>query len=279
MRFTGELDVAIHTQQLTIAYSETLGDPAKTPILYLPGWGCTKEDIAGAEMNEDLADRRIISFDYPGYGDSPPPAEHPFPFNQWSYLGLVKTIHRRLDMGRTAVVGHSAAGADAIYFASFCKEYAAGLVSVMGNLGPADCFITGQLAGMTAQEVLHGGFDGYVLKLAQSKNPGMKRYVEQISNFDRAAILNYRNHGLSVVQHCELGNLLPRFLDYDGPKLFVHGEDEQTVYLDSLRAAPVPIATIEGAGHFPFVDKPAAYFKVLGDFMVQLDDGLRSQHA
>jgi len=273
VRYDGELQIALHSQRLTIAYSETLGDPQKTPILYLPGWGCTKEDIHNAPIDPNLADRRIVAFDYPGYGGSSSPSPYPFKFNHWSYFTLASIMYQRLKLGRTAVVGHSAGGADAIYFASnMPSENTAGLVSVMGNMQPSDCFLTSQIADMSDNQLVSSGFSSYVLRLAASKNPGMQQYASRISRFDKNSMLTYRNHARSIITQCQTSKLLAHFLAFSGPKLFIHGEAEQADCLDQLRANDVPIATIGNADHFPFVDNPAEYYKALGDFMVRLDE-------
>ncbi len=271
MRYTDQLNVTIHGKSLAIAYSKTLGSPDQTPLLYLPGWGCTKADIEGAEMDPNFADRSIVSYDYPGYGDSPPPPGSVYKLNQWSYLNIAVAVSRRLRLNRPAIVGHSAGGADAIYLASHYPEFVSGLVSVMGNMELSDCFLTKKVANMSDGVLLSGGFKEYLQPLSQSDNPGMQRYARQVQRFSADQVLNYRDHAQSVVLQCDTGNLRQRFLDLACPKLFVHGEDERAAYLDDLHARQVPIVAIEGADHFPFVDKPAEYFKVLGDFMLQLD--------
>ncbi len=256
-----------------IAYTE-MGNKNGTPLVYIHGWGCSKQDFASAAKNKRLQQYRLIAFDFPGCGES-------------SYAGkltaddMVAITHRLLvDLKASPVVlvGHSMGGALAIRYAERFPTEALGIVSVAGNMIAEDCKLTRKVAGETKKN-LQKDYGTWVATMKSNKNPGWRAYGQTLEKWTNPKA--YHDYARLAVRLCDRGGLLPLFSRLPMPKLFLYCQNDQSSpqKLQALSNNGVETKAIPRSQHFPGYDNPTYYYRVLADFMTKVTSGQQRHYS
>ncbi|KJK52123.1 alpha/beta hydrolase [Lentzea aerocolonigenes] len=235
------------------------GGPTE-PIVFLHGFGTSKEDYTDITQRHDFAGRAFLAFDLPGCGAT-----------ECADLGaidvpfLVDTAHAMLDragIGRYHVVGHSLGGLTALLLAHREPGRVLSFVNIKGTLAPEDCAPTrllmshqdsGDLYSRFIESVRrgHGYSSGlYAANLPHKIRPGAVPGIMR-----------------SVVELADHGELLHKFLALPIPKMYLYGEECASLsYLPSLDANGVELAEIPHSGHLPMYSNPVATWKRIAAF-------------
>ncbi len=118
-------------------------DGTGTPLVFLHGFGSTKEDYADVVQQEQLANRPILAYDAPGCG-----ATTCSDLTALSIPFLVAVAEQVLcakRIERYHLIGHSMGGLTALVLADRDPATVAGLVNIEGNVAPEDCFLSRQI--------------------------------------------------------------------------------------------------------------------------------------
>ena len=118
-------------------------DGTGEPLLFLHGFGSTKEDYADVIHQHDLADRPILAYDAPGCG-----ASTCSDLSALSIPFLVSVATEVLDAQRIEryhLIGHSMGGLTALMLADQNPTRVASFVNIEGNIAPEDCFLSRQV--------------------------------------------------------------------------------------------------------------------------------------
>jgi len=247
---------------VTINYRYDNPDGLGTPMVYVHGWGCSQRDFEGAAIHPALENRPRLSFDMPGHGES---SSYSGDISIGNITSILHDVASTAGIGHFAIVGHSVGGLVAITYAREHQDRIAGLVNIVGNMEPEDCFLTGDVAdGRTTRKSLIERFRG-------SDNPGFRRYAEGLARVDNHA---YIALAAAAVEACADGAAYDDFIELNLPKLFMYGSEAAGTmsYLDELRdSSDIRVHEVPGADHFPAVDNPASFYGALGSFMERLD--------
>ena len=121
---------------LGLAYDDT-AHPTGPPMLLLHGWGSRRDDMAPL-AGAFGASHRVVNLDLAGHGDSDVPADEDR-LAPDSLAADAAALCDALDLGRSAVIGHSAGAAVAVELAARRPELVAAVVALDGTLGfPAE---------------------------------------------------------------------------------------------------------------------------------------------
>ena len=115
----------------------------RTPLVFLHGFGSTKEDYADVVQQVHLADHAVLAFDAPGCG-----ATACSKLDGLSIPFLVDVADRVLanqDVGRFYLIGHSMGGLVGLLLAERHPARVVGFVNIEGNLAPEDCVFSRQI--------------------------------------------------------------------------------------------------------------------------------------
>ncbi|MGW2115172.1 alpha/beta fold hydrolase [Streptomyces zhihengii] len=242
---------------------------AGTPLVFLHGFGSTKEDYADVVHQARLAGRPVLAYDAPGCGAS-----------ACSELGavsvqfLAEVARRVLDargIGRFHVVGHSMGGLTALLLADDDPHRIAGFTDIEGNLAPEDCFLSRQI-------VTHGHDDpaaflsGFAERVGRSRYYASALYAAGLTHKVRPPAV--RPIFRSMVDLSDHGRLLDRFLALPVPRMFMYGEQNNTLsYLPALAAGGVELAEISRCAHFPMYSNAPEMWDRITDFVIRADSG------
>ena len=106
------------------------------PIVFLHGFGSTKEDYADIALQPAFAGRPFLAYDAPGCGetscDDLPGISIPF------LVKTAQTVLQHAGIGRFHLVGHSMGGLTALLLAHQNPGRILSFVDIEGNLAPED---------------------------------------------------------------------------------------------------------------------------------------------
>ena len=113
------------------------------PLVFLHGFGSTKEDYADVVQQAALDDRPVILYDAPGCGRSTVSNYHAL-----SIPFLVRTAELVLQahgVDRFDLIGHSMGGLTALLLADSDPDRVTHFIDIEGNVAPEDCFLSRQI--------------------------------------------------------------------------------------------------------------------------------------
>lgn len=234
-----------------------------SPVVLLHGWGTSGESLNG--IAKVLGDRfRVYAIDLPGFGWTPP---SPAAWGTRDYASHVEAFMDCTAIPCADILGHSFGGRIALALAAQSPRRVRCLVLVAS-------------AGIRPRRGL-----AYALKVAAGKLgkrifsfPVWGRLGERIISAvsQRAGSRDYRDARrmratLVKVVNEDLRGILSSIRV---PTLIIWGDRDQEVPRSSMEIMAQGIQgsrleVVEGAGHFPFVDRPDFFCKLARGFLCQ----------
>jgi pimeloyl-ACP methyl ester carboxylesterase len=238
-----------------------------TPLVFLHGFGSTKEDYADVVQQERLADRPALAYDAPGCGtsDCADLGAVSIPF----LVSVAKQVLKARQIDRFHVVGHSMGGLTALLLADGAPGRIASFINIEGNVAPEDCFLSRKIVTHS-----HDDPDEFLTQFAErvgeSRFYGGALYASNLPHKVRAGAV--RAIFESMVDLSDHGKLLDRFLGLPTPKMFMYGEQNDTLsYLPDLAEGGVELAEIEHCAHFPMYSNPPQMWARIADLVARAD--------
>lgn len=227
-----------------------------TPLVFLHGFGSTKEDYADVVQQERLADRPVLAYDAPGCG-----ASTCADLRVVSIPFLVSVAEQVLQAWQ--IDGHSMGGLTALLLADGDPGRVASFTNIEGNLAPEDCFLSRQI-------VTHADDDPdtflarFAERVGSSRFSASALYASALPYKVRAGAV--RAIFESMVDLSDHGTLLDRFLGLPEPKMFMYGEQNRSLpYLPTLSESGVDLAEISHCAHFPmYSNAPEMWARITG---------------
>ena len=136
------LQQAITVQGTDIEVAAIYRTGTREPIVFLHGFGSTKEDYADIVRHVAFNDRPFLAYDAPGCGET-----RCSDVKKISIPLLVETALAMVDklgFSRFHLVGHSMGGLTALMLAHAHPERVLSFVDIEGNIAPEDCFLSRQ---------------------------------------------------------------------------------------------------------------------------------------
>jgi pimeloyl-ACP methyl ester carboxylesterase len=231
------------------------------PVVLLHGWGASAESLA--RVAKALEDRfRVYAIDLPGFGWTPRPSAA---WGSREYASHVETFMDSMNIPSASIVGHSFGGRIALALAARCPHRVRSLVLVAS-------------AGIRSRQGA-----GYVLKVLVAKLgkrffslPLWGRLGERVVSavYQRVGSRDYLTAGamrstlVKVVNEDMRGTLSSIRV----PTLIIWGDNDQEVPRSSMEVMAQGIKgsrleILQGAGHFPFLDRPDTFGELVRDFL------------
>jgi pimeloyl-ACP methyl ester carboxylesterase len=248
-------DLNIDGTAISLAITHRTG--ALAPVLFLHGFGSTKEDFSDFLLRKSFSGRAFVAYDAPGCGQSTcaDPTQLSIPF-------LVRTAETALDalgIDKFHLVGHSMGALTALELSHKHPHRVLSFTNIKGNLAPEDCFLSRQIFDYPASDD-EAFFNDFIERTARAPFYGSAMYATSLRLKSRPQ--SVRPIFSSMVELSDEGNLLQKFLALPCPRIFMYGEQYDSLsYLPKLAAAGINMARIPDSGHFPMYSNPPAMWQ------------------
>jgi len=242
------------------------------PIVFLHGFGSTKEDYADIVRYAEFDGRPFLAFDAPGCGETKcsDMSAISIPFLVETALEMITTFGFK----RYHLVGHSMGGLTALILAHRYPERLLSFVDIEGNIAPEDCFLSRQVIHYpTGSDEKF--FDDFIERTRHAPAWASALYSASLRYKVRSGAVRYIFK--SMVEYSDHGDLMSKFLNLPSPKMFMYGEQNASLsYLEYIRQRGVKLAEIPFCGHFPMYSNPAAMWHSINEFQQSSSDELIS---
>ncbi len=266
------VDITSNGVDVSIAMLRRTG--ARPPVVFLHGFGSTKEDYADVARLASFGGRGLLVYDAPGAGQSEcadlRAVSVPF------LVDVAEQVLAEVEVDRFHLIGHSMGGLTGLLLARRHPERVLSFVDIEGNLAPEDCFLSRQILthpveledGAGADEGKHDEafLDAFIERARQSTESTSALYAAGLRHKVRAAAV--RGIFESMVELSDHGDLVETFLSLPFPRMFMYGEQNASLsYLPYLRRHNVELVEIEHSGHWPMYSNPVAMWQAVPQFL------------
>ena len=259
------LDLHLYDTRMCVAGMRRDGND--TPLVYLHGFGSTKEDYADVIQQPELDDHPVLAYDAPGCGATTC-SDH----SVLSIPFLVDVARAVLDahgIERFHLIGHSMGGLTALILADREPGRVASFVDIEGNVAPEDCFLSRQIVRHSDPDPA-AFFEEFRARVWQSRNYSSSLFASGLDHKVRPEAV--RPIFESMVELSDHGNLMRRFLALPFPRMFMYGEQNRSLsYLGELRGNGVELAEIPQSAHFPMYSNPPEMWSRINDFVTRAE--------
>lgn len=235
----------------------------REPIVFLHGFGSTKEDYADIVRYPAFDGRPILAWDAPGCGES-----RCDDLTRLSIPFLVDTAEamlREFGIDRFHLVGHSMGGLTALMLAHANPHRVLSFIDIEGNVAPEDCFLSRQIVDHPHDDA-ERFFDEFIERTRHAPAFASALYAASLRHKVRAgAVAGIFRSMVTLSDH---GALMDKFLGLPMPRMFMYGQQNASLsYLPRLRTHGVRLAEIPDCGHFPMYSNPALMWQAIGGFL------------
>jgi pimeloyl-ACP methyl ester carboxylesterase len=255
-----QLNLSVDGVGLQVATAGRGGELA--PVVFLHGFGSTKEDYADIALQPAFAGCPFVAYDAPGCGETwcEDLSEVSIPF----LVNTAQTVLRQAGIGRFHLVGHSMGGLTALLLAHQDPGRVLSFVDIEGNLAPEDCFLSRQVLTHPAADA-EGFFGDFIERARRSPSYASALFAASLRHKVRPGAV--RRIFESMVDLSDHGDLMAKFLSLPCPRMFMYGEQNSSLsYLAKLDANGVELAEIPHSAHWPMYSNPAAMWERIAEF-------------
>jgi pimeloyl-ACP methyl ester carboxylesterase len=238
---------------------------SKAPVMFLHGFGSTKEDYADIVRHREFAERPFVSYDAPGCGQT-----YCSDLSNVCIPLFVETavaVADHFGFERFHLVGHSMGGLTALMLASLLPHRVISFTDIEGNIAPEDCFLSRQIHQYPADSAVQF-FEDFVERALHAPAYASALYSASLRHKVRAEAVA----GIfkSMVELSDNAGLMEKFLGLPFPRMIMYGEQNAGLsYLKHIENRGVRLAEISDCGHFPMYSNPVAMWKSIADFLQQ----------
>ena len=258
-----KLPLTIEGTRLEIAGLRRAG--TGIPIVFLHGFGSTKEDYADVIQQERLAGHPVLAYDAPGCGVTTCSdlTAISIPF----LVAVAEAVLAERRIGRFHLIGHSMGGLTALLLADRNPAGVAGFVNIEGNVASEDCFLSRQIIRHHHDDP-HEFLADFADRVAASRYAASSLYAASLPHKVRAGAVKPIFE--SMVDLSDHADLLERFVALPLPKMFMYGQQNSSLsYLTRLADEGVELAEIAHSAHFPMYSNQPQMWARITEFILR----------
>lgn len=246
--------VSLTVQQVPLGISALHRPGTAEPVVFLHGFGSTKEDYADIALYPEFDGHPFLAYDAPGCGQTACAdlGAVSIPFLVDTALAMVD----RAGFDRFHLVGHSMGGLTALMLADRCPDRVLSFINIEGNIAPEDCFLSRQVDQYPEADA-ERFFKDFIQRTREAPAHSSALYATSLPLKVRSQAV--RGIFRAMVDLSDHGQLMDRFLGLPCPKVFMYGEQNSHLsYLAFIQSRGVRLAEIPRCGHFPMYSNPVA---------------------
>ncbi|WP_233887972.1 alpha/beta fold hydrolase [Paraburkholderia flagellata] len=237
-------------------------DGDKAPIVFLHGFGSTKEDYADIVRHEHFDGHPFVAYDAPGCGETvcTDLSKVSIPF----LVETALTVLEFVAFDRFHLVGHSMGGLTALMLAHRFPQRVLSFTDIEGNIAPEDCFLSRQIVEHPREDA-NRFFDDFIERTRHAPAYASALYAASLRHKVRAEAVGgiFR----SMVDLSDNADLMGKFLSLPFPRMFMYGEQNASLsYLKHIQEQGVELAEIPDCGHFPMYSNPVLMWNAIAGF-------------
>ena len=258
---------AIRDTELTLDLLFRSGD--KTPIVFLHGFGSTKEDYADILFWPEFDGHAVLAYDAPGFGQShiEDPEKLSIPF----LVETAKAVLNDHGIETFHLIGHSMGGLTSLVLAHELQDRVLSFTDIEGNVAPEDCFLSRQIITH-----FHENADAFMDSFETRT-----RHQQFFSHHLYAASLPHKVQNASIrpvfesmVEISDTAPLIDWITGLPGSAAFMHGDQNASLsYLSELDARGVEVISVPHSGHFPMYANPPAMWAGIAANVAKGEEG------
>lgn len=236
---------------------------SREPIVFLHGFGSTKEDYADIAREPAFDSFPFLAYDAPGCGNTECSDVScvRIPFLVEAALAVLD----RAGIERFHLVGHSMGGLTALMLATQCTQRVLSFTNIEGNIAPEDCFLSRQIVSYPQKDD-EQFFTDFIERTRRAPAYSSALYAASLRHKVRVGAV--RGIFESMVKLSDDGDLMHKFLSLPCPRMFMYGAQNASLsYLASIQAKGVQLAEIPACGHFPMYSNPVAMWAAMARFL------------
>jgi pimeloyl-ACP methyl ester carboxylesterase len=256
-------DVPLQVEGVNLNLSMVHNLNSCPPILFLHGFGSSKEDLADLTIQPSLKHHGYLAYDAPGCGQSSSDnlSATDIPF----LVATAEAVLAHFKITKFHLMGHSMGGLTALMLANRHPEKVLSFVDIKGNLAPEDCFLSRQIFMFPADDD-EAFFNAFIERTRTSGSFSNAMYASTLRARVRPGAI--RSIFESMVQLSDHGALMDKFLALPCPRMFMFGEEMRGLsYLPLLEKEGVELADIVHSGHFPMYSNPVEMYRRISIFL------------
>lgn len=264
-----ELKLPLTVEGVALNVATLRREGERAPILFLHGFGSTKEDYADLVLHPAFDGHPFVAYDAPGCGET-----QCADLSRISIAFLLETalqVLAHFDIERFHLVGHSMGGLTALMLAHHFPGRVLSFVDIEGNVAPEDCFLSRQIVDYPSGDP-EAFFTAFIERARHAPAYASGLYSASLRHKVRAGAVPGIFH--SMVELSDNADLMGKFLGLPCPRMFMFGEQNASLsYLSHLQAEGVRLAPIADCGHFPMYSNPVAMWQQIADFQASVVAG------
>lgn len=233
----------------------------KPPLVFLHGFGSTKEDYADIIFCEELTEHGFIAYDFPGCGET-----SCSDLNAISIPFFVETalaVLSYFDVDKFHLIGHSMGGLTSLMLAHQNRDRVLSFTDIEGNIAPEDCFLSRQIVNYPAENATDF-FDEFIARTRHAPDFASALYSASLRHKVRAEAV--KPIFTSMVDLSDNGELMEKFLGLPCPTMFMYGVQNRSLsYLPHIEAKGIALAEVPNCGHFPMYSNPTAMWLYISE--------------
>ncbi|MEM1180564.1 MAG: alpha/beta hydrolase [Acidobacteriota bacterium] len=268
--------------ELGMAVRRRRPESPRGTLVYIHGLG-----ESGLCFESVMCDPRLdawdhLAIDLIGYGRSVW-GEQPLGLEQ--HAASIELVLDRLGIDRAVLLGHSMGSVIAVILAERGRITVDAVLDIEGNVTLDDCTFSGQAAAMSTEKWCRAGYGDFLLNMHVMANEGEKAAENGDDSKERAPVMRayaaschyadprtFHLDAVDLVQASGAEELAARRSALSAPVTYFYGASRGTgeKSLGQLKDAGIPCLAFEPAGHWLFLDQPAAFI----DSMVEALDAV-----
>jgi len=253
--FSCNYEISVQNVRMNVATIHRPG--TREPVVFLHGFGSTKEDYADIVRYAEFNDHPFLAYDAPGCGETECESlsDISIPFLVETALAIIA----EMGFERFHLVGHSMGGLTALMLAHAHPERVLSFVNIEGNIAPEDCFLSRQVINFPEENDVRF-FNDFIRRARHSPAWSSALYSASLRYKVRACAVKHIFK--SMVDYSDHAELMNKFLNLPFPKMFMYGEQNASLsYLEYIQARGVTLAEIPHCGHFPMYSNPVEMWR------------------